>query len=168
MTISSFADATVSAGGLCGPAVASLLLFVLARRGKWARIGLGLLAAFFTVALVMVVRNLLGFVFVTSLVLVLVALLKWGSDKVAQLSLLFVAINLASSVFTRSDYLFTPVANMASGPQPSDVANMSKQLFLPYWFWGVLCGAFSVLLLLLGVWLYLRPSRSSSPKELAA
>jgi len=38
----------------------------------------------------------------------------------------------------------------------SDVAVMSRALVLPYWFWGALCGALSVILLTAGFKLFFR------------
>jgi len=34
---------------------------------------------------------------------------------------------------------------------PSDVAQMAENLFLPYWFWGAVCGLFAVAVLVLGL-----------------
>jgi hypothetical protein len=31
---------------------------------------------------------------------------------------------------------------------------MSSALFLPYWLWGALCGAFSVAVLAVGLWTF--------------
>ena len=74
----------------------------------------------------------------------------------AQLVVLFVGIQLALSVFSRSDYLFTSVAITASGNGPSDVARMADALFLPYWVWGLVCGGFSVWVLWKGLQTFLR------------
>jgi len=54
-------------------------------------------------------------------------------------------------VFSRGDYLFTPVAQTSAGNFQSDVSNMAAALFLPYWFWGAACGAISVLALCIGL-----------------
>jgi hypothetical protein len=64
---------------------------------------------------------------------------------------LFVGVQLALSVFSRSDYLFTSVARTAQGANPSDVEMMSQALFLPYWFWGLACGGVSVGILVWGL-----------------
>ena len=50
----------------------------------------------------------------------------------SQTALLLLAVQLALSVFSRGDYLFTNVALTSAGPMPSDVAVMSDALFLPY------------------------------------
>ena len=55
------------------------------------------------------------------------------------------------SVFSRGDYLFTPTADTAKGIMPSDVANIAEELLLPYWFWGAVCGIFSVVCLVVGI-----------------
>jgi hypothetical protein len=38
---------------------------------------------------------------------------------------------------------------------------MADALVLPYWFWGIVCAAFSALVLLGGLWLYVRPRRTA-------
>jgi hypothetical protein len=44
----------------------------------------------------------------------------------------------------------------SAGPARSDVSVMASALFLPYWFWGFLCGALSLLLLGAGARRFLR------------
>ncbi len=66
------------------------------------------------------------------------------------------AIQLSLSVFSRGDYLFTDVAETAGGTMPSDVARMAEALILPYWFWGGVVGLLSVLVLIIGLWSFLR------------
>jgi hypothetical protein len=87
----------------------------------------------------------------------------WGGLKaardVAQLIVLFIGVQLALSVFSRSDYLFTNIAHTAAGPAPSDVAHMADALFLPYWFWGLFCGAVSIAVLIGGLRAFIRDTR---------
>ena len=66
----------------------------------------------------------------------------------------------AGSVFSRGDYLFKEVANTSLGKMPSDVAQMSSALGGPYWMWGAVCGATSVLILALGLWWALRTPKA--------
>ena len=79
-----------------------------------------------------------------------------SASAAAQLALVFVAVQLALSVFSRADYLFTRVAGNPNGLFPSDVEHMARLLWLPYWFWGVLCGAFSLAVLGWGLRMYWR------------
>jgi hypothetical protein len=158
-----FASAFGSAGGLVGPAFTSMALFWAARRERWSRIALGLITLGLVVAEIMVVRNLFGFFFVAALALTLGVIVRWGNAMVARFTLVFLAVNLAVSVFTRGDYLFT----RSAGPGlDSDVQAMSNALFLPYWFWGALCGAISIVALIAGLWLYLRPARDAAPPRM--
>lgn len=154
------ASAVVSAGGLVGPPVVAALLFLVSARQKLARFALGGIAVFLVAAFVLVVRNPFGWVFV-GLVAVAAGIIAWkGSARLAQLVAVFIAVQLALSVYSRGDYLFTEVANTAQGEAPSDVANMADALFLPYWFWGGVCALFSILVLLGGVWQFWRSTRS--------
>lgn len=150
------AHAGVVAGGLLGPALFAALLFAAGRRGgasRWTLVacGLGLL-----VAELMVVRNLFGWIFVGAVAAVLIAIGLKASKPVAQFAAVFIAIQLSLSVFSRSDYLFTPTAQTAQGPAPSDVAQLAQALFLPYWFWGGLMAVLSVAVLGIGCWAFLR------------
>jgi hypothetical protein len=148
--------AFVAAGGLVGPAFVAALAFTAGRRPKGARRALLFSAFLLGVALLFVVRNLFGFVFVSMLLGFCLLVGLKASDDIAQLALVFLALQLALSVFSRGDYLFTPTAQTAAGPMPSDVGQMALALLLPYWFWGGLCGLFSVAVLAFGLWVYWR------------
>jgi hypothetical protein len=151
------------AGGLMGPAVAAALCFALGRTGRGARaclVGLGILLV---VAELVVVRNLFGFFFVGLIAAVcLLAGLRLSPQR-ARWVVVFVGVQLALSVFSRADYLFTQGAANPTGVFPSDVMQMQRVLFLPYWFWGFLCGAFAVAVLLYGLWIFWRPRAEQGP-----
>jgi len=139
------------AGGLVGPSVAAALCFTLGKIGqgaRWCLIGAGLLLV---AVQILVMRNLFGFLFAG---VVAAACLFAGarcSPEVAQWVVLFLGVQLGLSVFSRADYLFKRTAGNPSGVYPSDVMQMQQALFLPYWFWGLVCGAFAVLVLLYGL-----------------
>ncbi len=149
------ASALISAGGLVGPAIAALFCFIMGRSQKLARAALFVLGVIAVLIIVLVVRNLFGILFIAGAALLcLLASIKGGA-RLSQGLLVFVGVQLALSVYSRGDYLFTPVAQTAQGNMPSDVAHMSEALFLPYWFWGAACGGFSVLVLVFGLyWLW--------------
>jgi len=150
------ARALVSAGGLVGPAVVGALAFVLARTGRLSRIGLGVTAVFFAVMMAAFIRNPFGLVF-TGLVVAGLGWTAWrSSDDTAQVVLVFLAIQMSLSVFSRGDYLFVSEAHTGAGVMPSDTAHMALALGGTYWMWGVVCGVFSVLVLGLGVWAFSR------------
>jgi hypothetical protein len=147
-------QALVAAGGLVGPALVAGLAFVAARRAGLSRAFLVAMSATLVVLLVLVVRNPFGIAFAG----VLVTLLGWlglrASASTAQVTTVFMAVQLSLSVFSRGDYLFVKEAQTGAGTTPSDVAVMASALGGPYWVWGLACGAFSVLVLVAGVWAF--------------
>ncbi len=153
-----FANAIVLGGGLIGPAVGAAVSFVMARRATTARVCLVLIGAFLAIMEIVVVRNGFGLVFIGILAAVCLGVGVKASAEVAQLVLMIFAVQLALSVFSRSDYLFVQNA----GDKPSDVQQMSNVLGLPYWFWGLACGAISLIVVTAGAWLLVRPQPRAS------
>ena len=160
-----FAFAFVAGAGLVGPAVGGAALLMLASRPKLARAGLGVFALLSAVALIWVVRNIFGWFFVGLLAAGCGATAWRGTAQIAQAVVAFLGVQLALSVFSRADYLFTEVATTGSGRHPSDVANMAEALWLPYWFWGGLCALLSVTALVSGCWVFLLLSRTAEPGQ---
>ena len=70
-------------------------------------------------------------------------MIRRASDEVARGGLVFLAVQLALSVLSNADYLFTDTAHTGAGTMPSDVAVMADALGGTYWFWGAVCGALS-------------------------
>ena len=166
-------QALVAAGGLVGPAVVAAIGFVLARSPKAAKIGLYIGVGALALLAILVVRNGLGWGFVAVLGVVMALLATRKDPTYAQLGLVFLSVQLAMAVFSRGDYLFTEYAETASGKMPSDVAQMADALLLPYWFWGGLCGLFSVAVLAIGLWIFFKgydaiwpvSARSQAPRS---
>lgn len=158
-TGSSLSGAVVAAGGLVGPAVAAALSFYAGRRPGTARAFLAVLCLGLVVALALVVRNTFGLAFVGGFAALLALLVLKASPRVSQIALVFLGTQLGLSVFSRSDYLFTSTARTSGVTSRSDVAQMADALLLPYWFWGLLCGAVSIVALYLGAQSLWRKSR---------
>jgi hypothetical protein len=154
-TLTHLATATVAAAGLVGPAASAFALLAFGRTPRSARIALALLAVMLVVVTVVFVRNPFGLAFTAAFAAALTAVAVWAPGA-SQGVVVFLAVQLALSVFSRSDYLFTRTALTASGQAASDVAVMSRALPLPYWFWGGLCGAVSIVLLVAGLKVFFR------------
>ncbi len=152
------ARAFVSAGGLCGPAVAAAFMLIMARRPTRARWTMGVFGFALVLAEILVVRNGSGLAFVAIVAAGILAIAFLADDGINQVSLVFLSVQLALSVWSRGDYLFMEWAGPGS---PSDVKNMETALALPYWFWGGLCALFSVAVLVVGGWHFLRAPRAS-------
>ena len=153
-----FGVAFVAGAGLVGPAVGGAALLMLASRPTLARAGLAGCALLSAAALVWVVRGVFGWVFVGMVATGCGVTAGRGTAQLAQAVASFLGVQLALSVFSRADYLFTEVAVTSDGPQPSDVAAMAEALWLPYWFWGGVCAVLSVAALVSGGWAFLRLS----------
>ncbi|MEM6532468.1 MAG: M50 family metallopeptidase [Myxococcota bacterium] len=153
--------ALVAAGGLVGPAILGAVLFMAAARPKLARAALWTFAIAVVLSLLLVVRNPFGWAFLAIVAVATGAVASRGSELAGQCTLAFIAAQMAASVFSRGDYLFTPTAQTAAGAMPSDVAQISEVLLLPYWVWGALCGLVSIAVLVGGLAVFWRATSLS-------
>ena len=135
-------------GGLIGPAITSMLMFIYGRHGKKL---FGLLGVSLVLIAVLYVRNAFGLIFVSICATLCLAVYRKTNRETATTICYFVAVQLALSVFSRSDYLFMKQAVTATGNGPSDVQHMAMTIPLPYWMWGIICGLFSIGCLLIGL-----------------
>jgi Peptidase M50B-like len=158
----SMASAFVGAGGLCGPAVVGGAFLAAGRNPGWARFALGAFGAFMAISLVLWTRTPFGWGFGAAVAALSLGVALKARPAHAQIFLVFLGVQLALSVYTGGGYLFTKYVQIQNGHAgPSDTQAMSLALGLPYWFWGLVCGGFSVLVLLVGLWHYLKPARTA-------
>lgn len=142
--------ATILAGGLLGPSIIALLCLWL---GLSTRLARGALFVFGVLAIgsaVLLMENTFGRTFAAGFGVIAIFIAFKTPEAFAQFTLLFVALQLALSVFSRSDYLFMESVTHGTEKMPSDVAAMATALGGPYWLWGSLVGFWSVLVLVLG------------------
>lgn len=166
-TTGALAQAFVCAGGLCGPALVGGIFLAMGRSARWSRIGLGAFGAFMVVSLVLWTRTPFGWVFGAVVAAIALGVAVKGA-RLAQPVLVFLGVQLALSVYTGGGYLFTQSVQIENGYRgPSDVQVMAESLGLPYFFWGIVCAAFSVAVLAVGLWLNLRSSRAAKRAKLA-
>jgi len=166
---SDLAAAFVCAGGLCGPAVVGGVFLAMGRNVRMARLALGAFGVFMAVSLVLWTRTPFGWGFgaVVAGLALLVALR--ARPALAQMVLVFLGVQLALSVYTGGGYLFTQYATIQNGERhASDTQAMADAIGGTYWFWGVVCAAFSALVLLVGVWLYVRSGRGGRKAALVS
>jgi hypothetical protein len=146
-----YSRAFIAAAGLLGPSVVSLLFFLNMKTPLRSRMMLSVFGIVLVMSILFVVRNWFGIIFVAVVASSCFYFSLGAQKKYSQTVLAFFASQLALSVFSRSDYLFTDKAITSAGLMPSDVAQIADALFLPYWFWGVVCGLFSVGILVFGI-----------------
>ena len=153
--------AITAAGGLLGPPLVAAALFAVATRPRWSRAALWVMTAGCALSALLVVRNAFGMVFVLLLGATLAALARWASPRAQHFAVLFMAVQMALTVYSRGDYLFTDTA----GTGPSDVQQIADALFGPYWLWGGLIAVLSALIVLGGLWIVWRSLRSDGPRR---
>lgn len=151
--------AVAAAGGLVGPAVFAGLLFAAGRRRRYVRPAAVLLGVTLLVAVPFTLRGPIAVVVALALGAAGVGLGVRARPGITQIAVLFLAVQLALSVFSRRDYLFTATAQTGIGAVPSDSAQIATALAGPYWFWGAVCGLASVAILVTGLMATLREHR---------
>ena len=140
--------AVVAAGGLLAPAVVGGLFIVLGSRESTAPFILTGLAIAVLVSVVLFVRNTFGWISLglTGLVLIPIAL------RAPELVRIFIAqligIQFCVASWGSLNYMFTKHFYRSDGTlTDSDTQTIANVLLLPYWFWGGLIAAFSLLIL---------------------
>jgi hypothetical protein len=163
------ATAFVCAGGLCGPAVVGGAFLAAGRNARWARIALLAFGGFMALSLILWTSTAFGWGFGAVVAALSLGIALKARPALAQMFLVFLGTQLALSVYTGGGYLFTQYVQIQNGHEgPSDTQVMADALGLPYWFWGIACGGFSVLVLLVGLWHYLKPVRKARRHGFAA
>jgi hypothetical protein len=148
--------ALVSMGGLVGPAAVGAGIFAIGRNPKLTKSATAMIGVCLLIADVLIVRNAFGIFFIGLFGLISLFIGVRGSKETCQWFAYFIGVQLALSVFSRSDYLFVQYAQTAEGRMPSDVQQMADALFLPYWIWGGVCGGVSLGCLMFGLVIALR------------
>jgi hypothetical protein len=159
------AQAAIAMGGLVGPSFAAAAGYLSARTSSWSRAARSLLAFALVVLSVTVLRGFTTFAFVAMLLALAAWIVCKATPTQTQFATAFLATQLALSVLSRADYLFTDVAQTGSGTMPSDVAVMASSLVGPYWFWGAICGVVSLAVTGTGLWLAGRAPRPRRPRR---
>ena len=140
--------AVVAAGGLLAPAVAGGGFIILGARESTAPWILAGLAVAILVSVVLFVRNLFGWIALglTGLALVPVA---WRAPEVARIFVAqMVGIQFCVASWGSLNYMFTKHFHRHDGTlTDSDTQTIANVLLLPYWFWGALIAAISMLIL---------------------
>jgi hypothetical protein len=159
-TAGNLAAAFVCAGGLCGPAVVGGAFLAIGRNVRMARLALFAFGAFMAISLVLWTRTPFGWGFGASVAALSLLVAVMARPALAQMVVVFLGVQLALSVYTGGGYLFTQYVEIQSGYRgPSDTQAMADAIGGTYWMWGVICAAFSALVLLAGLWLYIKPAR---------
>lgn len=154
--------ALVSAGGLLGPTLLGAVLFFVARSRAGSRVALYVLALGLAAAELLFVRNAFGLIYVGAVAITLGLFAHKASRSLAQVGLVFIAMQLCLSAFSSLDYMFSREAKLPTGAIPSDTMNIAASLGGTFWVWGTVIAALSLGTALLGLVLFLRATRANA------
>lgn len=153
-----FSQVLVSAGGLIGPAFLGAIVMIAGSRARTAPYVLGALALAMVASALIWIRNPFGFfsILIGGIVLAVAAKFAPPIMRIGLSQLL--AVQLALSSWSSRDYLFIKGFERDGQFFDSDTQNIADEWFLPYWFWGGLIGAISVLIIVWAFWVaWIRP-----------
>jgi Peptidase M50B-like len=141
--------AVMAAGGLLAPAVAGGGVIVAGSRESTAPYVLAGLAVAVLVSVVLFVRNLFGW-FALGLVGAALVPVAWQAPVALRIFVAqFIGIQFCVASWGSLDYMFTKHFHRSDGTlTDSDTQTIADVLLLPYWFWGAVIAAVSLMILL--------------------
>jgi len=140
--------ALVAAAGLVGPSLAGMLLLRLSVL-RLPRVQLGLfgLGCLLLLSAALWVRTGFGVAMIVGLGVAIAAIPLYAPVWMQYFALQFLGVQACISSFHQLDYLFTERVVIGGQAMLSDTGRMAEQLLLPYWVWGLLLTALSLVLL---------------------
>jgi hypothetical protein len=148
LLLGTFGQVLVAAAGPMGPPVAGAALILTSRSFKATSITLNLLGSFLLFSTAVWVRSLFGVIMIPLMGAGVLGVAFKGSERVQRLLVQFLGVQACASTYRQIDYLFS----YSAGPLGiSDTAQIQQALLLPYWFWGELIAASSLLILVMSL-----------------
>jgi hypothetical protein len=135
---SRFIKALVAAAGPLGPAIFGSIILISSRKVGTARLTLTILGILMVVSAVFWVRTVVGIGLVSGAAALILISAMAGSNKVLLFVTQLVGLQALISAFQRTDYLFVGSGEAGGKLSVSDTELIAQNLFLPFWFWGVL------------------------------
>ncbi len=139
--------ALVAAAGPMGPAVAGAGLILASNRLSRAKLVLLTLGGALLLSDLIWVRSAFGLVAVGAIGAAVLWLGLRTSGWLQSFVVQFLGVQACISTYHQLDYLFMNQAVIGGRLLLSDSAQIAQQLLLPYWFWGGLMAAASLVLL---------------------
>jgi hypothetical protein len=149
--------AMISLGGLVGPSIAGAILLALSRKVSRARILLYAISVLMLLTLLLFARSLFAVIFIGLWAAAIGALARFA-PKFAPFFTQLLGVQLCLAIFRDVSYMFSEGGVIDGVQHRSDSAAIADALLLPYWFWGGIAAAFSVLVLAGGLYVALKPT----------
>ena len=150
----------ISLGGLIGPAIAGAIFIIIGTKKRLSTIILSAFSIFLMLSGVIWIRSLVGIAVIIGFGLLTGLIALKGKIRLQQFTIQFLGMQAALATFRRMDYLFTANANVGGRVLTSDVGKIEENLFLPYWFWGILISTLSILLIIGAFKIAFKPAKN--------
>jgi len=136
--------------GLLGPSIIGVLMIVLTRALNWYRVAIVVLAVLLAMTQIWAADSFTRVSLAGGMVIL--GLIAWKVPNQAVLYIShIIAIALCLNAMTGFGYFFVGSAEIAGSVYASDTGVLADLFFGPYWLWGGLIAALSVIILLAGV-----------------
>lgn len=155
---SRFDSVVISTTGLLGPAIAGAAMIWLAARPRPSKWALAVLSVAVLLSVVFYVRGTFGFFAMLAIGLVLAGIAFFAPDMVRIVVAGFIGVQFCLASWADRHYMFTKNFERDGLTRNSDTQNIAENLLLPYWFWGALILATSILIMSFSFWrAWIRP-----------
>ncbi len=149
-TANDFQRAMVILLGLLGPSLLGVLMIILTRALNWYRVAIVVLAGLLAISQIWAADSFTRMTLGGGMVILGLIAWKIPSQAVLYISHI-IAIALCLNALTGFGYFFVGSAEIAGSVYASDTQNMADILIGPYWLWGGLIAALSIVILFAGV-----------------
>jgi len=155
-------NAAIAGSGLIMPSIAGSVLVLSSLNKNAGRTILLLLGILLLLSVILWIRSLFGIIVVTLFGLTSLFLSIKAGVKLQSISLQFLGVQAFAAIYLNLGYLFISEGNVGGENFLSDTEVISRNLLLPYWFWGGLLLAVSIAIIIFTVIIFLRFSRRAS------
>lgn len=135
--LSAAGRASIAAGGPLGPPIAGALFILAGRHYKTAHYGLILLGVLLIASVLIWVRSAFGMVVISALSIVILGIAFKAEAWLQTFTIQFLGVQACVSTYHQMDYLFIYSVTIDSQQMLSDTGHIAEQMWLPYWFWGI-------------------------------
>ena len=129
-------QAIVAASGLLGPTIAGCVLIIASRSPRATKVMLFGLAIALIASTLIWVRSMAGWIVLPLFAAGAFLIASRATRKWQRITIEFLGVQGAVSVYQDIDYLFSPGAAVDGQVALSDTGRIAEALILPYWFWG--------------------------------
>ena len=162
-TSNDFQRAMVIILGLLGPSIIGVLMIILTRALNWYRVAIVILAVLLAMTQIWAADSFTRMSLAGGMVIL--GLIAWKVPNQAVLYIShIIAIALCLNAMTGFGYFFVGSAEIAGSVYASDTGVLADSFFGPYWLWGGLIAALSMIILLAGVILSDKWARNKEDK----